>query len=181
MKVLIGSLLLAFAVVPAASQQPVAPSPKPTPVDNSAWITPMKAANEKAKNRDYAGAVESFTECLMARAVFACYYGRATAYLALKKYDLAMNDANDGLKVSPESSDLYSLRATLHRVNKKPLDAISDLDKAIEYDDENPEYYIDRADVYCSMKMKNVSFKTLALKDQAKAKELGGKVLKPCK
>lgn len=185
MKVLICFLLLVFTAASAASQQTVSPSTKPTPVskpvDSSLWMTPMTAAGEKMKKADYAGAVASYTSCLEARKAFACYYGRATANMALKKYDLAMKDANDGLKVNPEASEMYSLRATLHLVDNEPLLAISDLDKAIEYDDENPDYYLERADVYCGMTIRDVSFKSLAAKDQKKAKDLGGKIVKPCK
>lgn len=185
MKVSICFLFLVLTAISAASQQAVSPSTKPTPapqsVDNSIWITPMTAAGKKMKKADYAGAAASYTECLEAKKAFACYYGRAVANMALKRYDLAMTDANDGLKLSPEASEMYALRASLYLVDNEPLLAVGDLDKAVEYDEENPDYYLERADVYCGMTIRDVSFKSLAVKDQKKAKDLGGKIVKPCK
>ena len=179
MKFSIWFLLLIIATASAAAQQ--SPSPQATPIDNSKWMTPLKAAGERMKKADFAGAVVSYTECLNVIKALACYNGRATAHLALKKYALAMTDVNEGLKVSPEASELYSLRATLHRVNKEPLAAIGDLSKAIEYDPETPDYYLFRANIYCGLTYQGVSFTPLAKKDEAKAKELGGVVEKPCK
>lgn len=172
-------MLLTLLAVSAAAQ--TSPTPKPTPIDNSKWMAPLKAASEKMKKADYAGAVVSYTECLNVTKAFACLYGRATAYTVLKKYALAMTDANDGLKISPEASEMFSLRAKLHLFNKEPLLAISDLDKAVEFDSENPDYYLERADLYCVMTIDKVNFKIMAVKDQKKAKELGGVVEKPCK
>ncbi len=160
---------------------PEKPSTTAKPVDSSAWLVPMKAAGEKMKAKNFAGAVASYTECLNAKAVFACFYGRATAYMALNKYDLARADADAGIKQSPEASELFALRATLDIVDDDLLAALADLSKAIEFDPENPDYYLDRADINCRYKPNGVSFKTLAIQDQKKAVELGGKVINPCK
>ena len=173
-------------VLPPLSELLKTPTDKPSspilkPVDNSVWLIPMKAASEKMKQKDYSGAVVSYTECLNAKPVFPCYYGRATAYMAVKKYDLAMADADSGIKLSPEASEMFSLRASLHLIDDDPLAALADLDKAIKFDPENPDYYLDRADINCTFRPNGVSFKALAIQDQKKAKELGGKVLKPCK
>ncbi len=170
---------------PLSDLMKTAPDKTPTttakPVDSSAWLVPMKTASEKMKAKDFAGAVASYTECLNAKAVFACFYGRATAYMALKKYDLARADADAGIKQSPEASELFALRATLDIVDDDLLAALADLGKAIEFDPENPDYYLDRADINCRYKPNGVSFKTLAIQDQKKAVELGGKVINPCK
>ena len=45
----------------------------------------------------------------------------------------------------PDKAELYSVRASMYAENKQPELAIMDLDRAVELEPENPNYYLSRA------------------------------------
>ena len=45
----------------------------------------------------------------------------------------------------PDKAELYSVRASMYAENKQLELAIMDLDKAVELEPENPNYYLSRA------------------------------------
>jgi hypothetical protein len=57
------------------------------------------------------------------------------------------------------------------------LGASLDLERAIELDPKNPRWHLERAQVHCLKKEE----KFLAKIEEQKVRELGGKVVEPCK
>ena len=55
--------------------------------------------------------------------------------------------------------------------------ALSDVEKAVELEPSNPQMYLNRAALFCQIK----EYRIFVKQDEDKARELGGKVLKPCR
>lgn len=128
--------------------------------------------------KDYAGAVVSYSECLkLADQAVLCFKNRAMSYYFLKKYDLALTDINEAIKISADNPELYNIRGFIKFNNDDALGASVDLDRAVMLDPQNPEWYANRAIINCKIK----EFMFLAEIDEEKVRQLGGKVVKPCK
>jgi len=178
---------------PPAQSRPVSPSPvppsKPVPVkpvepvtaavaDPGAWIKAMAAGTARLTAKDYAGAIKFYSECLShAPGAVLCLKNRAMTYYFLKKYEPALSDIDAAIKTNPDAADFYSIRAFIRFNNDDALGASVDMDRAVKLEPENPEWYANRAIINCKIK----EFAFLAKDDEAKARELGGKIAKPCK
>lgn len=129
------------------------------------------AANEQSK------ALASFTECIRLDEKKAdCYSRRAKAYIAQKQYDLALKDAIAAKDINPNAAESWSLLATINGLKGEVYTAISNMAEAIRYNPANPDYYLQRAALRCSIP----ELKVLAAADELQAKLKGAVVTKPC-
>ncbi|MEK7725040.1 MAG: DM9 repeat-containing protein [Acidobacteriota bacterium] len=168
-------------------QSPKTDSVKPNPVELSDWTKFLKTGTERMKVKDYDGAIESLTQCLNLVRNFFCLQARATAYGFKKDYKSALRDLDEALEKNKEEPELFSVRAKLRikAIDGKDglaalnnfLGASLDLDAAIKLDPKNPQWHRERAEVHCLKKEE----KFLAKIEEEKVRELGGKVINPCK
>ena len=148
------------------------------PVDNGAWIKALSAGTAKLNKKDYAGAVKSYSECLSSapKAIY-CLQNRAMAYYFQKNYEPALSDIDAAIKIDPEVADFYNIRAFIRFNSDDLIGASGDMDRAVKLEPENAEWYANRALINCKIK----EFSILAAEDEQKARQLGGKIAKPCK
>lgn len=137
----------------------------------------MKAGTEKLNVKDYDGAIKSYTECLNNTQAIMCYKNRGIAYGFKKQYKLALADFDEVIKINPKSAESLSTRGLMRMVTGDMFGALSDVEKAVELEPENPQMYLNRASIFCQIK----EYQIFVKQDEDKARELGGKVLNPCK
>jgi tetratricopeptide (TPR) repeat protein len=89
----------------------------------------------------------------------------------LGKYDQALKDFNDALKLKPNDASLYDLRGMAYRCKNMEAQAIQDFEKAMQLDPKFGRPYRNRAMIYFD---RGDFDKSLA--DLEKAKSLGYKV-----
>ncbi|MGB3758371.1 MAG: tetratricopeptide repeat protein [Rivularia sp. (in: cyanobacteria)] len=88
---------------------------------------------EKAKQKDYAGAVEEFTKALQVNPEFVeAYYQRGLAYYDLGHIPQAVFDYDEVLKRDSYNIDVYYCRALARLALKNLPGALKDVDKTIE-------------------------------------------------
>lgn len=88
---------------------------------------------EKAKQKDYAGAVEEFTKALQVNSEFVeAYYQRGLAYYDLGHIPQAVFDYDEVLKRDSYNVDVYYCRALARLALKNLPGALKDVDKTIE-------------------------------------------------
>lgn len=167
------------------------PKPKPTQTTpatpQKTWSNYLSEGTDKLKKKDYDGAIESLTQCLNQVRNFFCLQSRATAYAFKKDYKSALKDLDEAIAKNDEEAELLSLRAQLRIRVIDGKDSLADLnnffgasldlDRAIKLDPKNPRWHLERAQVHCLKKEE----KFLAKIEEQKVRELGGKVLDPCK
>jgi tetratricopeptide (TPR) repeat protein len=86
---------------------------------------------------------------------------RATLYKQQKKYDLALRDYSEAIKIYPKGDHVYWIRAELYKQQKEYDLSLADLNKAIEL---NPSsmYYKVRGSVYYMKKQYDSAIKEYA-------------------
>ncbi len=67
------------------------------------------------------------------------YYNRGNAYFYLGKYDEAIADYNQVIKLKPKYAEAYSNRGNVYKKLKKYDEAIADYEKFIELAKSNPK------------------------------------------
>ncbi len=88
---------------------------------------------EKAKQKDYAGAVEEFTKALQVNSEFVeAYYQRGLAYYDLGHIPQAVFDYDEVLKRDSYNVEAYYCRALARLALKNLPGALKDVDKTIE-------------------------------------------------
>lgn len=88
---------------------------------------------EKAKQKDYAGAIEEFTKALQVNPEFVeAYYQRGLAYYDLGKIPQAVFDYDEVLKRDSYYVEAYYCRALARLALKNLPGALKDVDKTIE-------------------------------------------------
>jgi tetratricopeptide (TPR) repeat protein len=93
---------------------------------------------ERAKQKDYAGAIEEFTRALQLAPYFAeAYYHRGLAYYDLGEILNAVSDFTEALKLNPQSVESYYCRALARVALKNLPGALADLEQVIRL---NPHY-----------------------------------------
>jgi tetratricopeptide (TPR) repeat protein len=65
----------------------------------------------------------------------------------LNRYDDAEASINEGLKIMPNSADLYLDRSIVRKLSRRPIAAMEDLNKAIELAPDNRSFYEERISV----------------------------------
>ncbi|WP_414625156.1 tetratricopeptide repeat protein [Calothrix sp. CCY 0018] len=89
---------------------------------------------EKAKKKDYAGAIEEFTASLQVNPEFIeAYYQRGLAYYDLGKIPQAVFDYDQVLKRDSYNAEAYYCRALARLALKNLPGALKDVDKSIEH------------------------------------------------
>lgn len=140
------------------------------------WTKFLKAGTEKLKVKDYDGAIKSYTECLKVTQAIMCYKNRGITYGFKKQYQLALADFDQVIKINPKSAETFSTRGLLRMETGDIFGALSDVEKAVELEPENPQMYLNRASIFCRIK----EYRVFVKQDEDKARELGGKVVNPC-
>lgn len=64
------------------------------------------------------------------------------------RFDEAIADINNRIKLQPDKGELYLRRAVFLRLQNKLDEAISDINKAIEIEPQNPTFYLARAEFF---------------------------------
>ncbi len=127
-------------VVPALSQ----------PAANTSPQFHLQSGYAKYDNKDYAGALGSFSECVRLDPNKAeCYAARGDAHRRLEKYTEAIADYTQSLKLVPNNAMVFALRAVASTskvraeqkttgYNRKAFDpAIADYDAALRLEPAN--------------------------------------------
>lgn len=87
---------------------------------------------ERAKQKDYAGAIEEFTRALQLAPYFAeAYYQRGLAYYDLGEILSAVSDFTEALKLNPQSVEAYYCRALARVALKNLPGALADVEQVI--------------------------------------------------
>lgn len=92
---------------------------------------------------------------------------RSVTYLTLGKIDLAMADINKALLIKPDYAEAYSNRAIV-KTYTKDTSILSDHNRAIELQPNNPKYYYNRGAFYLQINQPD-----LGCNDIQKARKLG--------
>jgi len=131
---------------PPVAQTPVDPPepvdegellPPPPPSKKGANLTPFDAAvqsgHEQLKNRDYAGAIQSFTTAVELHPKFAQgYYNLGVAHQNLQQNELAIQNYSDALHFAPDMALAYSSRGVCLVRLRRDADALIDFQRALE-------------------------------------------------
>ncbi len=72
-------------------------------------------------------------------------YWRASTFVRLDKFQLALNDLNKAIELYDEYADAYSLRGTIYFHMQQQNEALKDMDIALKLDNENSYRYTSRA------------------------------------
>jgi len=64
-------------------------------------------------NKNFTNAVKLYTQAIQLEPLGIYYRDRSKAYLGLKKYDKALEDANKAIELDPDGSEHYITRAML--------------------------------------------------------------------
>jgi tetratricopeptide (TPR) repeat protein len=150
---------------------------QPKPNTQTDWTKFLKAGTEKLNAKDYDGAIKAYTECLKAAQAIMCYKNRGIANGFKKQYKLALADFDEVIKINSENAENFSTRALLRMETGDMFGALSDVEKAVKLEPENPQMYLNRASIFCRIK----EYRIFVKQDEDKARELGGKVVNPCK
>ena len=73
---------------------------------------------------------------------------RALIFQIQEKYDLALEEYNKAIDMSPDEPYIYSIRALIFQIQEKYELALKDYTQAIELEPTNPNGYADRASFY---------------------------------
>lgn len=129
------------------------------------------AYNNRGKARmdkgDYANAILDFTEAIKYRPdSFEAMYNRGIANFFAGNHEAAINDLTRTIERRPAEANAYNVRGSSYRALKKPLEAISDYNKAIEIFPQ-PDAVYNRGVAH-----DDLGKKSLALADYTRAIEL---------
>lgn len=97
-------------------------------------------------------AIEAYTQAIKLSAEQSmAYFGRALAYKDTGKFDLAIADCSEAIRLSPKEAVPYSaylLRAECHEANNDLERALADITEAIERDRSRAQLYLVRARIH---------------------------------
>ncbi|MBX7172466.1 MAG: hypothetical protein K1X72_15975 [Pyrinomonadaceae bacterium] len=89
---------------------------------------------------------------------------------------MALADFDEAIKLNAEDTETLSTRALLRMETGDMFGALLDVEKAVKLEPENPQMYVNRASIFFLIKEYRIFVKQI----ENKARELGGKVFKPC-
>ena len=96
------------------------------------------------------------------------YYNRAIVFYGMAKYDKAVSDLNKAINLGFKKSKVFAKLGESYLKERKPLEALLNLNNAIKVDPNEGSYYYKRSVVYYVLKEYGN-----ALRDVYKAQELG--------
>jgi tetratricopeptide (TPR) repeat protein len=96
------------------------------------------------------------------------YGNRGIAYAALKKYEIAIEDFNEAIRLKPDYADIYNNRGNAYYALGQYERAVGDYNEVIRLRPDNPFAYKNRSNAYFSRGNNN-----LGCNDARKACELG--------
>ena len=100
-------------------------------------------------NREqYKLAVDEFTQALKASNSAIALVDRGTAYSELKKYDAAINDLNQAIKIDGKNPLAYTVRGVVYFRSFRPKQAIADFDQALALSKDDKYALVNRAGAY---------------------------------
>lgn len=96
----------------------------------------------------YKLAVDEFTQALKASSSATAFIDRGTAYSELKKYDAAISDLNQAIKIDGKNALAYTIRGVVYFRSFKPQQAIADFDRALALNHDDKYAVVNRAGAY---------------------------------
>jgi tetratricopeptide (TPR) repeat protein len=84
-------------------------------------------------------AIADYSEALKVKAKPDIFERRAYAEMQLKDYDKALHDYNEAIKLSPEETKYYQVRALIYQTKGDFKAALADVDKALKLDPNNQD------------------------------------------
>ncbi|MFA6209851.1 MAG: tetratricopeptide repeat protein [Candidatus Obscuribacterales bacterium] len=96
----------------------------------------------------YKLAVDEFTQALKASSSATAFIDRGTAYSELKKYDAAISDLNQAIKIDGKNALAYTVRGVVYFRSFKPQQAIADFDRALALNHDDKYAVVNRAGAY---------------------------------
>ncbi len=124
------------------------------------------------KNKDYAGVISLYDTCIKKYPNNADFYNnRGNAYLALKKYDLALNDYRKAISLNPKYVTPYNGLATVYIYEGQVDKALDALNNLMQNDPDNVSGALNRAQVNMITKDYESAIKdyNVVLKDKKKS------------
>jgi len=97
------------------------------------------SADQKAKEKDYEGAINDYSKSLGFHKSAITLTKRAYAYLLLKQYDLAIIDSKEAIRMIPKNFEACSILGIAYYEKKEYQDAFTTFQKACELNPTNPE------------------------------------------
>jgi tetratricopeptide (TPR) repeat protein len=92
---------------------------------------------KKFENHDYQGAINDYSQAIILKSQYAyAYFGRATAFHRLGKYDMAIADYERSIRFKPDFASPYLNRGIVYIQRKQSIDgeklALNDFNRAVE-------------------------------------------------
>lgn len=128
----------------------------PMTLAQSTAVDYTEKATTLAKQGDYAGALKNYSAAIKAAPTeYGGYVNRANFYRVLRKYDLAVADLNQAVRLSGNDPTVVFERGKLYYDLKQYPKALADVNRAIQADPNAAERYATRASIYQGMKQYN--------------------------
>jgi len=126
----------------------------------------FKIGNEEFLKGNYAKAIEYYSLDIDKSPSYSAYYNRGSAYSNLEKFNDAISDFTQAIKLEPDSAKAYYQRGCTYDNLKRYNESVKDYTEAIQL---NPDF-----DSYCNRGYAYIHLKkyTEAISDYTKANEL---------
>lgn len=103
------------------------------------------SGNENMKNKNYAQAIQDFTNLIQLRPEFAlAYRNRGYVYQSLGNFSLSLNDLNKSIELKSDDAFTYSARGWSKYYLKDFMGALNDFNKQIDLDPSSATGYYNR-------------------------------------
>mmetsp|Transcript_4352 Transcript_4352/g.5036 ORF Transcript_4352/g.5036 Transcript_4352/m.5036 type:complete len:493 (-) Transcript_4352:378-1856(-) len=139
----------------------------------------MESAKEATAKREFGEAVELYTEVMdldpnNMPLLTTLYTERSNAYLRLKEYQLAIDDASAAIELDKRSSAPLITRSQAHTSLSQFEEAVKDLESALELEPENPVFKqrLQKAQVELRKSKRVDYYKVLGVTEHATAAEI---------
>jgi len=138
------------ATAPQETHTGTTPVPNQGAGSDQAAVDAYMRGHDLMSQQKYQESIPCFTEAIRLNpGLSAAYWQRASAYIWLGKYDLAVQDCDSVIKLEPKSNYAYDVRATAHLMLNEPEKAVADSSQAIALDPKNSaRAYFTRANAY---------------------------------
>ncbi|KXA95917.1 hypothetical protein AKJ37_06510 [candidate division MSBL1 archaeon SCGC-AAA259I09] len=120
----------------------------------------LEKGHEKLRDRDFEGAVDTFTRVIKLDSNYApAYNDRGSSLFSMGKYEEAIDDYDKAIELDPDYAPSYANRGLAYSRIGKYEKALEDYNKAIDIDPRNMKAYKNRAELYLFLEKFDESLK----------------------